>query len=202
MSPDMARTILGEEREPAAALAFWIATIRELFEEAGILLADAGGAPLRFTDPATRDRFASHRRALLDGALTFGALVTREKLELRADLLRYYSRWVTPVQAPRRYDARFFFAPVPPDQTPLHDDRETTAAEWMTPADALAGAVAGSLVLTPPTARTLEDLVDLGSLAAILASTDGRRVEPILPKVVQIGDRMGVLYPGDVDYAA
>jgi 8-oxo-dGTP pyrophosphatase MutT (NUDIX family) len=201
MSPAAARTTLGEDLDPAAALAFWVATIRELFEEAGILLADADGAPVRFTDPATRDRFATHRRALLDGALTFGTLVARERLVLRADALGYYSRWITPVQAPRRYDARFFFARVPPDQTPLHDDRETTSAEWMTPADALAGAAAGSLVLTPPTARTLEDLIDLGSLATILASTKGRHVTPILPKVVQIGDRMGVLYPGDVDYA-
>ncbi len=202
MSPDMAHALLGEDVEPTAALAFWIGTIRELFEEAGILLADADGAPVRFTDPATRDRFASHRRALLDGTLSFGALVTAEKLVLRADVLRYYSRWITPVQAPRRYDARFFFAPVPADQTPLHDDRETTSAEWMTPAEALARAAAGSLILTPPTARTLEDLIDLGGLTAILASTQGRRVTPILPKVVQIGDRMGVLYPGDVDYAA
>ena len=76
---------------------------------------------------------------------------------------------------------------------------KTTAADWLTPADALARA-AGSLVLTPPTARTLEELLDLGSVAEVLARARTRRVTPILPKVVQIGSSMGVLYPGDVDY--
>jgi 8-oxo-dGTP pyrophosphatase MutT (NUDIX family) len=200
MSGDTACTILGEPLSPAAALAFWVATIRELFEEAGILLADANDTPLSFTDPAIRDRFALHRRALLAGTLSFAELVERERLTLRADTLCYFSRWITPVQAPRRYDARFFVARVPEGQTPLHDERETTSAEWMTPRDALAGAAAGTLVLTPPTARTLEELIDLGSCARILASARNRRVAPILPKVVQIGSHMGVLYPGDVDY--
>jgi 8-oxo-dGTP pyrophosphatase MutT (NUDIX family) len=200
VSADTARATLGEDLQPAAALAFWAATIRELFEEAGILLADIDGVPLGFADPATRDRFSVHRRALLDGTLTFAELVTRERLALRADALSYFSRWITPIQAPRRYDARFFVARVPPDQTPLHDERETTAAEWLTPSAALVAAAAGSLVLTPPTARTLEELIDLGSCARILASARRRRVTPILPKVVQIGEHMGVLYPGDVDY--
>ena len=198
---DMAHAALGEELAAAAALAFYAATIRELFEEAGILLADdRDGRVLGFADAATRDRYAAHRRGVLDGTLGFDAMVRDEGLTLRRSDLHYFSRWITPVHAPRRYDARFFVAPVPPDQTPLHDARETTSAEWWTPVDALAGAAAGSIILTPPTARTLEELVELGSLAQVLASTRDRRVTPILPKVVQIGDRMGVLYPGDVDY--
>ncbi len=202
MSPAMAQAILAEDRAPESALAFFAATIRELFEEAGLLLAERDGAPLGFADRATRERFATHRRALLDGTLGFGELLRRERLTLRAGDLRYFSRWITPVHAPRRYDARFFVAPVPPDQMPVHDERETTSAEWWSPADALAGAASGSLVLTPPTARTLEDLVELGTVERVLAEAAERRVTPILPKVVQIGERMGVLYPGDVDYDA
>jgi len=200
MSADMASATLGENSGPEVALAFWVATIRELFEEAGILLADLEGTPLSFADAATRDRFAAQRRRLLDGELTFQELVRHERLVLRAGDLHYFSRWITPVHAPRRYDARFFVARVPADQTPLHDERETTSAEWLTPADALAGAAAGSLILTPPTARTLEELTDLGSMAHVLASARARRVTPVMPKVVQIGNHMGVLYPGDIDY--
>jgi len=202
LSPDMAHAILGEDLAPEAALAYFAATIRELFEEAGILLADQDGGPLGLADPAVRDRFAAHRRALNAGTLGFAELVARERLTLRAGDLRYFSRWITPVHAPRRYDARFFVAPVPADQAPLHDERETTSAEWWSPADALAGAAAGSLVLTPPTARSLEELVELATMARVLEDARTRRVTPILPKVVQIGDRMGVLYPGDVDYDA
>jgi 8-oxo-dGTP pyrophosphatase MutT (NUDIX family) len=191
---------LGEPLDAATALSFWIATIRELFEEAGILLAAIDGVPVQFGDPVVHERFAAHRRALADGTLTFVELVRRERLVLLGDALHYFSRWITPIQAPRRYDARFFAARAPAGQTPLHDERETTSAEWMAPAHALARAAAGSLFLTPPTARTLEELVDLGSCARILESARNRRVTPIVPKVVQIGDRMGVLYPGDVDY--
>jgi 8-oxo-dGTP pyrophosphatase MutT (NUDIX family) len=199
-SADAARAFLGDDPAPDGALAYFAATIRELFEEAGILLADQDGAPVPLADPAVRDRFAAHRRALNAGEIGFAELVARERLTLRAADLRYFSRWITPIHAPRRYDARFFVAPVPAGQTPLHDERETTSAEWWTPADALAGAAAGSLILTPPTARTLEELVELATLAAVLESARTRTVVPILPKVVQIGDRMGVLYPGDVDY--
>jgi 8-oxo-dGTP pyrophosphatase MutT (NUDIX family) len=202
LAPGTAADRLDDAASAEAARAFFVTTIRELFEEAGILLADQDGSRLGFSDPAVRERFAVHRRALLDGALSFADLLARERLTLRSDDLRYFSRWITPVHAPRRYDARFFVAPVPPDQEPLHDERETTSAEWWTPADALAGAAAGTLVLTPPTARTLEDLVELGGIERALAIAASRRVSPILPKVVQIGDRMGVLYPGDVDYDA
>jgi len=202
LAPATASGTLGAVASDEAALAFYVTTIRELFEEAGILLADHDGRRLGFSDPAVRERFAAHRRALIEGTLSFGDFVAHERLTLRGDDLRYFSRWITPVHAPRRYDARFFVAPVPPDQEPLHDERETTAAEWWTPAAALAGASAGTLVLTPPTARTLEDLVELGSIDRVFATVASRRVSPILPKVVQIGDRMGVLYPGDVDYDA
>ncbi|MEB2285735.1 MAG: hypothetical protein B6D46_10505 [Polyangiaceae bacterium UTPRO1] len=202
-APDMASAIRGGPGAPGAALAFLAATVRELFEEAGILLAsDRSGAPLRLDDAATGERFANYRRALLDGVVGFAEIVRREELTLRTDELRYFSRWITPVQAPRRYDARFFVAPMPPDQSPLHDARETTSAAWWTPAAALADAAAGAIVLTPPQTRTLEDLAALGTLTRVLADARERTVTPILPKVVQIGERMGVLYPGDVDYAA
>jgi len=200
LSATGAATILGEDIAPEAALAFWVAAIRELFEEAGILLAAVDGSPLRLTDPGLRERFSTHRRALLDGTLSFNELVAHERLELLVDELRYFSRWITPSNAPRRYDARFFVAPAPADQVPLHDDRETTAAEWLSPRAALARAAAGSLVLTPPTARTLDELHELGTRDHILAAARNRKVTPILPKLVQIGDRMGMLYPGDVDY--
>jgi hypothetical protein len=112
----------------------------------------------------------------------------------------YFSRWITPVHAPRRYDARFFVARVPPGQTPMHDEHETTSAEWWTPVDALAAAAAGTMTLTPPTARTLEELAELGSIDRVFTDVRGRRVVPILPKVVQLGTQLGVLYPGDVAY--
>jgi len=128
---------LRETDAPVAALAFWIAAIRELFEEAGLLLARRHGTPLRFDDDAVRTRFRAHRAALLAGSTTFAEIVATERLELATDALHYFSRWITPVNVPRRYDARFFVAPLPPGQEPLHDERETISTVWLAPRAAL-----------------------------------------------------------------
>lgn len=191
-------------REPVAggnALAFWIAAIRELFEEAGILLADVDGRPLAFADPAVRARYRDERAALLAGTLAFPDLVARAGLALATDRLAYWSRWITPVTVPRRYDARFFVARLPEGQEPLHDERETIATAWHGPEAALAEARAGRMVLTPPTMRTLEDLAMLGTTERIFAAAATRTVAAVLPKPVSIDGRMAILYPGDADYA-
>jgi len=190
------------ESNPAAALTFWIAAIRELFEEAGLLLARRDGLALRLDDPATRGRFRDHRAALLAGATTFAAIVAVERLELATDVLQYFSRWITPVNVPRRYDARFFVAVVPPGQEPLHDERETISTMWVAPRAALEQARAGRLLLAPPTVRTLDDLAALGTPAEIIAEARRRTVTPILPKPVQVDGSMAVLYPGDAAYDA
>jgi 8-oxo-dGTP pyrophosphatase MutT (NUDIX family) len=201
LAPPMAAARLGEDLAPPAALAFWIAAIRELFEETGILLATVEGAPLGFSDAARAARFRAHRMALLAGELSFAELVERERLRLATDRVEYFSRWITPVNAPRRYDARFFVAEVPADQEPVHDERETASVTWLAPAAALERTQAGALTLAPPTLRTLEDLRDLGSTARILEAARARLFPPILPKVVDLGGRMTILYPGDVAYA-
>jgi len=189
--------------EPGAtAPRFWIAAIRELFEEAGLLLARRNGALLRFDDEPTHTCFRDHRAALLAGAVTFAQIVAAEGLELATDALHYFSRWITPVNVPRRYDARFFVARVPPGQRPLHDDRETISTTWLTPRAALDEARCGRLILAPPTVRTLDDLAVLGTPAAIIAAAAARSVTPILPKPVQIDGCMAVLYPGDAAYDA
>ena len=106
-------------------LAYWVAAIRESFEEAGILLAcDAEGIPIALDDPHTIERFRGHRHALNAGGHGFPSLVKREGLRLAVDRLIYFSHWITPVGAPRRYDTRFFVARAPARQAPLHDNVE------------------------------------------------------------------------------
>lgn len=202
LSPEAAVQRLGETLPPTAALAFWIAAIRELFEEAGVLLAARGGTPLDFHDTACRDHFGTRRAALLAGSLSFTELIRCENLTLTTDELVYFSRWITPTNAPRRFDARFFVTRLPAGQEPLHDQRETISSIWHTPADALAGGEQGRLTLAPPTVRTLEDLRELGTVERILAATRSRPFPPILPKVVAVAGRMTILYPGDAAYTA
>jgi 8-oxo-dGTP pyrophosphatase MutT (NUDIX family) len=191
---------LGEGTPPMSPLAFWVAAIRELFEETGILLASIDGDPVRFDRGDLPARFRAHRAALLSGTSTFAEVVRRERLTLAAQELDFFSRWITPVNAPRRYDARFFVARLPAGQSALADGRETTSASWLTPAAALTRARSGTLMLTPPTMRTLEDLDALGSCDAIVGAARQRRFATILPKVVTVTGQATILYPGDALY--
>ena len=83
---------------PSGGLAFWVAAIRECFEEAGVLLARAaGGDVVRFDDPEIASRFTGHRHAVHDGALSVVDLCATEELRLLTDSIRYVSHWITPI---------------------------------------------------------------------------------------------------------
>src|SRR5262245_15443271 len=138
-------------------LAYSIAAIRELFEEAGMLLArDGGGKLISLADEGTAARLKRARKDQERGALTFSAIVAAENLRLAADRLTYFSRWITPEGAVRRYDTRFFHALAPEHQLAEHDNREAIAHEWARPADILARHERGECKLRAPTRHTLE----------------------------------------------
>ena len=127
---------LGIER---GGLAFWVAAIRESFEEAGVLLAyHPDGDVIRLADPETNERFAAHRAAVDGGQRRLVEICEEEGLQLAVDAIWYFGHWITPVGAPRRYDTRFFVTLAPPAQTPVHDDHEVIANTWIRPKEALA----------------------------------------------------------------
>ena len=96
-------------------LAYWIAAIRECFEEAGLLLAyDKRGEMLALDQPDTAREFASLREQLIAGTLSFAELCRDRNLRLALDHLAYFSHWITGQGRPRRYDTRFFVAVAPP----------------------------------------------------------------------------------------
>src|SRR5262245_37579760 len=126
---------LGVERD---GLAYWVGAIRECFEEAGLLLCyDRSGKLLALDDPAPAARFAAHRDELNAGRLSFLEFCRMGELRLATDRLTYFSHWITPVGAPRRYDTRFFAAAAPNGQEPLHDAKELVDTVWVRPQDAL-----------------------------------------------------------------
>src|SRR5205814_10458247 len=123
-SDDQASVMLGVE---SGGLAFWVAAIRECFEEAGVLLAiDKAGDIVSFADDEVAERFNVHRQEVNDGRRRLIEVCDLEGLTLAVDQIHYFSHWITPVGPPRRDDTRFFVAAAPPDQLPLHDDRETS----------------------------------------------------------------------------
>lgn len=191
-----ASTRLGIER---GGLAYWIAAIRESFEEAGILLAcDAMGRPMGLDNPESSERFRAHRHALNAGERDFRSVVSSEKLSLAVDRLVYFSHWITPVGAPRRYDTRFFVARAPAGQEPLHDNVEAISHAWVRPGAALAAHARGAFNMRTPTVKTLEAFARYGAVDELLAGMRALHdIAPILPRISRDGRR---LLPGEPGY--
>ncbi len=190
---------------PRGGLAYWIAAIRECFEEAGVLLARRADEQdaLRFDDPEVEARYVELRRGVNDGDVGFIDMCMQENLRLTTDAIHYVSHWITPLGEVRRFDTRFFIAPAPSAQTPLHDDRETIDSLWVSPREALERFERGELAMIPPTISNLEFLLPHWSTADALAAA-ARVGTPVtvLPKLRTDADGrvIGVIMPGDPDY--
>lgn len=157
----------------AGGLGFFVAAVRETFEEAGVLLArDADGTPV----DASAAHLTEVRAGLNDGTLDFGVFVADHDLVLATDELHVFSHWITPPGGPRRYDTWFFVAAAP-DGEYTHDDTELIASEWVRPAEAVAAADRGEIDLIFPTRRNLEALVRFATAADVLAAV--RAVDPV-----------------------
>jgi 8-oxo-dGTP pyrophosphatase MutT (NUDIX family) len=186
LTVDDAAARLGEPEDPRRALALHVAAIRETFEEAGVLLADAAG---------TLDAIEAARRRRLAGAPFADVLPVGARL--RADALVPWARWVTPTVERRRYDARFFLTRAPDGQRAAHDRVETSAGAWMRPAEAIARFDAGELQLPPPTLRTLEELVEVQSVEAAFDRARARVPRPVQPHFLDDGGTPTLALPGD-----
>lgn len=180
----------------ADGLAYWIAAIRESFEEAGLLLAsDATG---KFITAAAATRLAQHRKAVAAGDLPFETLLRDEGLHLPAGELVYFSHWITPAGAPRRYDTRFFVAQAPAGQEPVHDNDETIASEWVRPQDGVERFRAGTLKMLTPTIHTLRLFAGFATAAALLDAMRALADVPTMePRIGKDGRR---IMPGEPGY--
>ena len=187
----------------SGGLAFWVAAIRESFEEAGVLLAYDLDGIVDLDDAASMERWTHHRRQVDTGQLTMVDLCRLEGLRLAVDGMHYFSHWVTPEGAPRRYDTRFFLAAAPTNQTPLHDDHEVIANEWIRPADGIARVESGELTMMPPTIASLKAMARFATAAEALdAAREITHVPEVLPRVIEADGGVRIVLPGDPDYGA
>ncbi len=164
---------------------YWVACIRESFEEAGLLMAYRDGVPIAYADQAERERFMAYRQPLHAGELSLFDICRRENLKLAVDRIHFHNRFITPLGGPRRFDTRFFIAGAPAEQTGSHDERETVDSTWMSPQAALARHAAGEIGLMGVTQMQLKWLAGFGSVAAVLAKAQANRHfpthRPVLP---------------------
>lgn len=159
-----AQKILGGRHAPDEALGHWVAVIRELFEEVGILLCvDEAGTPVEFTEPGASERFDLCRREIVRNTLQFGAFL--ELGDLYCDLSRgvYFDHWVTPEIYSMRFDTRFYIAELPVQQTALERSEEVTHSLWIGPGEALARMHRRDFPILPPTTTVLSELARLST---------------------------------------
>jgi len=171
-----------------------VTALRECFEEAGVLF----GRPRSVAAPA--DVRAAVRARLNAGACSFGEALDALDWALDASALRYFAHWVTPPFESRRFDTRFFLAPMPSDEEAAPDESELVEGAWMTPSAALASYASGGLALAPPTLCTLHDLSALSTVDEALAWAWAARPVSIEPRMVEVEGVPALLLPGDPLY--
>lgn len=189
----------------AGGLAYWVAAIRECFEEAGVLLAvDRLGDVVRFDDPDVEARCAGHRRGVHTGTARLVDVCADEGLRLDVGGIHYVSHWITPLGEPRRFDTRFFVARAPAAQEPLHDDGETIESRWINPVAALAAFERGELGMITPTLANLSFLAPHDRAADVLVAAAALPPPPpIEPRLAVDADgKVRVVLPGDPDFDA
>jgi 8-oxo-dGTP pyrophosphatase MutT (NUDIX family) len=200
LSPDVAYARLVERGSdppptPDAAFALHIAALRELFEEAGVLLGDRGDSGDSSPSRRVLDRLAEARAGLQGGTLSLVELVAREQVRLAPECLVYVAHWITPRVLPRRFDTRFFVAAVPPDQQAVHCGVETTAGAWYAPVEALEQCAAGAIKLMQPTEAVLRALAPFASVDEALAWARAKPIRTVNPS--RVADRWVLNVEGD-----
>lgn len=181
-------------------LAYYSAAIRELFEEAGVLLARHADG--RWADSGA---LASYRNRLHSGEILWAEFLDRYELRLACDALRYFAFWVTPREVRRRFSTRFFVAALPEGQEASHCGVELTDSRWLTAGAAIRESESPEFQLPHPTRVTLESLGAQQSVEDLLAWADRearRGIRCNLPAVVSVSGRPTVVMPDDQLYPA
>ena len=181
--------LLGEpELTPEQAGALYVAAIRELFEEAGLLLAEVG------------PQQAARAWTALRAGQPFDEVLAPLRARLCAGALQPWSRWITPTLSSvgrKRFDTRFFLAIAPAGQEPRHDEHEATESLWIAPRAALRRYWAGQIDLAPPQIMSLTHLARYRDVASAFAAARARTPPCIRPEPHDIEGTRVLCYPGD-----
>lgn len=185
---------------PANGLDYYIAAVRECFEESGLLYATDASGELVGLDDATGARLAAWRGPLHRNERPLGEMCREFGLTLALDRLVYLSHWLTPLARPKRFDTRFFIAAAPTSQTAAFDGTEMVEQLWLRPAEALARA--NELKLMTPTQKTLELVGRYDRVDALLAwARAPREVALIMPRVAHGKQGMRPVLPDEPAFA-
>jgi len=175
-------------RLPGNGLRFFIAAVREVFEECGLLLAYGSRGELVDLTPWDEPRLREVRLQLSAGRLSLAALCKAQRWRLAVDKLAFFSHWITP-PGRLRFDTRFFLALAPPRQHAFLVGSEMSELVWRTAAEALAEQASGRLLLMFPTRAVLKEIAESRDIDALFEFAGRPReikaITPVLPPGVR-----------------
>ncbi len=171
----------------SGGLDFFIAAIRESFEESGLLFGRAVGDNDDVLDGDAAARLAPWRGAMHRREHGIAEMCAKEGIRLDTGALVYLSHWLTPLGRAKRYDTRFFIAAAPASQVALFDGTEMVEQLWIAPAEALARST--TLKLLTPTQKTLDLISRFADVAALMAWAREPRLVPLTMPHVAVGSQ-------------
>ncbi len=186
---------------PRDGLHYYVAAVRECFEEAGLLVGvDADGRPIDLARVPAAELWEL-RKSLHANRIGMAEVCERLGARLAVDQLAYLSHWITPLGMPKIFDTRFFVTRLPAGQQALHDSLEAVDLLWLTPAQALDPA--RGLKLMNVTERTLRHLAAFDAAQPVIDAARAARVVPVTrPRVAASADgARSVVNPGQPAYA-
>jgi 8-oxo-dGTP pyrophosphatase MutT (NUDIX family) len=187
--------------DPGELLGYRVCALRELFEEAGVLLACKQSGGSCTADPIPeRDRLAAYRGQIDRGEIGMTDLAKGENLVYELDQLIYVDRWITPEARHIRFDTRFYLSFCPEDQHASSDQKETVQGLWMSPCEAIDANLRGSIALSPPAVETLEMLSPFNTRSSLLGFLEEREPRTVLPILTKATDGPAILFPWDEEY--
>ena len=147
-------------------------------------------SPAAFSDLTPPEEEAFRRAAVRE-------LQEEASVAITVDDLYPFAHWVTPEVETRRYDTRFFLARMPEGQIARHDESETTALEWLSPAAAIARFERRELLLPPPTWTTIRQLAHRSSIDDVIEWSRQRKIVRIMPGFRKSDAEFILMLPGD-----
>lgn len=196
LDPAWADHALGWREAGDEQRALRVAAIREVFEEAGVLLArDARGGPLDM-EPCPLDL----RQAVDRGEIPFLDVVRQAGARIDLAALTVFARWITPAFAAKRFDTWFYVAHAPEGQLAACDGRETVDACWLTPGEALEAAESGRRKVVFPTRMNLMRLAEAKAADEAIAQASARPPYAVEPQVEERPEGKMLVLPEAAGY--
>jgi 8-oxo-dGTP pyrophosphatase MutT (NUDIX family) len=182
------------------AAGLYVAAVREVLEECGVLYARASDNQALAHDAGQRQQW----QQALHGGRSFAEVLQSAGLCVDTQHLAPWSRWITPIQPSvtnKRFDTRFFVAVLPAGQQPVHDNIEAIDSVWLSPMDALTRYWARDLPLAPPQIMTLVSLLSHTCTDSVLNCARQQTPAFVLPEAFDDAGVRTLCYPGDVRHS-